>query len=91
MKLAGLWKKPSKPVEVPPRLDVLRAPAVEPVRTESEDYGVASETLAQIMVSQGKLVEAKKIYIQMARTLPERYEELSQKIQDIEYQLQSKQ
>ena len=71
------------PEQIELKREAIIDPSPVPLRDEESDYGVASDTLAAIMVRQGKLLEAKKIYIQMARNEPERYEELSQKIREL--------
>jgi predicted Zn-dependent protease len=45
---------------------------------------LVSETLAEIMIRQGKLTEAKKVYIQLARLQPERYGHFKTKIEAID-------
>ena len=43
--------------------------------TETEDeVGLVSETLASIMMKQGKYDDARKVYIQLSRLNPDRYE-----------------
>jgi hypothetical protein len=46
--------------------------------------GLVSETLAEIMIRQGKLTEAKKVYIQLSRLQPGRYEHFRTKIEAID-------
>lgn len=45
---------------------------------------LVSETLADIMIRQGKLTDAKKVYIQLARLQPERYAHFKTKIEAID-------
>ncbi len=53
--------------------------------TESEDGpALVSETLADIMIRQGKLRDAKKVYIQLSRLQPERYAHFAAKIEAID-------
>jgi tetratricopeptide (TPR) repeat protein len=53
--------------------------------TESEDGpSLVSETLADIMIRQGKLKDAKKVYIQLSRLQPERYDHFATKIEAID-------
>lgn len=47
------------------------APAVVPAQDE---IGLVSETLAELMIKQGKPDEARKVFIQLARLNPDRYE-----------------
>ncbi len=50
-------------------------PAAEkPGGTERAEIGLVSETLARIMERQGKFEDARKVYIQLSRLNPERYE-----------------
>jgi tetratricopeptide (TPR) repeat protein len=53
------------------------APEVADERLEAQpeepEIGLVSETLARIMIKQGKLDEARKVYIQLARLDPDRY------------------
>jgi hypothetical protein len=94
MKLAGLWKKTTPPIAPLPKIELSREPerAAPPTVSdetegESQDYSVASETLARIMLDQGKLVEARKIYIQISRDRPDEYERLSVHIRAIDEKL----
>lgn len=55
------------------------------VLPEPEDApALVSETLAEIMIRQGKLNDAKKVYIQLARQQPERYPHFKTKIEAID-------
>lgn len=49
-----------------------------------EQPALVSETLAEIMIRQGKLAEAKKVYIQLSRLQPTRYEYFQNKIEAID-------
>lgn len=54
-------------------------------KSEPEDeIGLVSETLAELMIRQGKLEEARKVYIQLSRLDPERYEYFRERIHAIE-------
>ncbi len=46
----------------------------------SDEIGLVSETLANVMMRQGKFDEARKVYIQLARLNPDRYEYFRDKI-----------
>jgi hypothetical protein len=52
--------------------------------TDSVDDQLVSETLAAILLNQGKLVEAKKVYIQLARKDPRQFEQYHKKIEAID-------
>jgi hypothetical protein len=89
MKLAGLWKKdiPITTGDLPhvtPTREVEESAAYAETSDVDIDYSVASDTLATILLKQGKLEDARKIYIQIARAEPERYEEMSMKIRRID-------
>ena len=58
------------------------AQAPEPVS------GLVSETLARIMVKQSKFADAKKVYIQLARENPERYDYYSSLIAELDTAMQ---
>lgn len=45
---------------------------------------LVSETLAEIMIRQGKLQDAKKVYIQLSRLQPDRYAHFKSKIEAID-------
>jgi tetratricopeptide (TPR) repeat protein len=57
------------------RLEDTTDPPEQPsVLTEDDAPGLISETLAKLMVKQGKFAEARKVYIQLSRKYPERYD-----------------
>jgi tetratricopeptide (TPR) repeat protein len=58
-------------------------PAVQMPDAEDQP-GLVSETLAEIMIKQGKLADAKKVYIQLSRSQPARYEHFRAKIEAID-------
>jgi len=47
----------------------------------SDEIGLVSETLAELMVSQRKFDDARKVYIQLSRLNPDRYEYFREKIE----------
>lgn len=55
---------------------------VEPVAPD--EIGLVSETLAELMIKQGKVDEARKVYIQLARLNPDRYEYFRKRIEKLE-------
>jgi tetratricopeptide (TPR) repeat protein len=56
-----------------------------PKPTEPPDeIGLVSETLAELMVRQGKLDDARKVYIQLSRLNPDRYEYFRERIQKLD-------
>jgi hypothetical protein len=59
---------------------------IQPVELpEPEDApALVSETLAEIMIRQGKLTDAKEVYIQLSRLQPERYPHFKAKIEAID-------
>ena len=58
---------------------------IQPAQLPDEDSpGLVSETLAEIMIRQGKLTEAKKVYIQLSRMQPDRYAHFKTKIEAID-------
>jgi hypothetical protein len=71
------------PVEVapiaPPRLpsasdETATQPSVATAESADSDVpNLVSETLAELLIKQGKRAEARKVYIQLARLHPERY------------------
>lgn len=48
-------------------------PPAAPEPIESDVPNLVSETLAELLIKQGKRAEARKVYIQLARLYPERY------------------
>jgi hypothetical protein len=64
------------------------APEPEHIQTaqlpDEESPGLVSETLAEIMIRQGKLTDAKKVYIQLSRIQPDRYAHFKSKIEAID-------
>jgi tetratricopeptide (TPR) repeat protein len=53
----------------------------EPETTQTDDIGLVSETLAELMVRQGKFDSARKVYIQLSRLNPDKYEYFREKIE----------
>jgi tetratricopeptide (TPR) repeat protein len=51
--------------------------------TENE-IGLVSETLANIMVKQGKFDDARKVYIQLSRLNPDRYPHYRDRMEDLD-------
>jgi tetratricopeptide (TPR) repeat protein len=49
----------------------------------TDEIGLVSETLADLMIRQGKFDEARKVYIQLSRLNPERYEYFRDKIKNL--------
>ncbi len=49
-----------------------------------DEIGLVSETLAELMISQGKFDEARKVYIQLSRLNPSRYEYFRERIKKLE-------
>jgi tetratricopeptide (TPR) repeat protein len=52
--------------------------------TSADEMGLVSETLATIMIRQGKFEEARKVYIQLARKNPDRYEYFRQRMDELD-------
>lgn len=52
--------------------------------SDSMDERLVSDTLAGILLTQGKLVEAKKVYIQLARKDPRQFDLYNKKIEAID-------
>ncbi len=48
-----------------------------------DEIGLVSETLAELMIRQGKFDEARKVYIQLSRLNPDRYEYFRERIKRI--------
>ena len=76
---------------IPPEVEQVPSfPKFEPSRELSEEspranvvsdeIGLVSETLAEVMIGQAKFDEARKVYIQLARLNPDRYEYFRDKI-----------
>lgn len=57
---------------------------IQPPHAGEETPALVSETLADIMIRQGKLTEAKKVYIQLSRLHPARYAYFKTKIEAID-------
>jgi hypothetical protein len=57
---------------------------IQPQLAGEETPALVSETLAEIMIRQGKLTEAKKVYIQLSRMQPLRYAHFKTKIEAID-------
>lgn len=55
-----------------------------PLPDQEDAPALVSETLAEIMIRQGKLSDAKKVYIQLARQQPEKYAHFKTKIEAID-------
>jgi tetratricopeptide (TPR) repeat protein len=51
-----------------------------------DEIGLVSETLAYLMIRQGKFDEARKVYIQLSRLNPDRYEYFRERIQKLDNQ-----
>ena len=49
----------------------------------AEEAGLVSETLANILVLQGKYEEARKVYIQLARLHPERFDHFQSRLAEL--------
>lgn len=49
-----------------------------------DEIGLVSETLAELMVRQGKPDDARKVYIQLSRLNPDRYEYFRERIQTLD-------
>jgi hypothetical protein len=76
--------------ELARRLEHARIPVVEEEEPQSSyEPSIISETLANILVAQGKYVEALKAFQTLARTKPERYEYFQQKITEMKWRLQN--
>ncbi|MFI5202652.1 MAG: tetratricopeptide repeat protein [Candidatus Kapaibacterium sp.] len=52
--------------------------------TSSDEIGLVSETLADVMIRQGKIDEARKVYIQLSRLNPDRYEYFHERIKNLD-------
>ncbi|HET6400204.1 MAG TPA: tetratricopeptide repeat protein [Candidatus Kapabacteria bacterium] len=50
----------------------------------SDEIGLVSETLADVMIRQGKFDDARKVYIQLSRLNPDRYEYFRDKIKKLD-------
>ena len=61
-----------------------RATKSSSVTEGPEETGLVSETLANIMALQGKFEEARKVYIQLARQNPDRFDHYRAKIDELE-------
>jgi tetratricopeptide (TPR) repeat protein len=72
-----------------PKLERQAAPAPLPSEKPEDDEkeGLVSETLATILVKQGKYAEARKIYIQLSRKHPERDAYFHERIAEMERNL----
>ncbi len=66
-----------------PTIDRTKLSKEEPGESMDE-IGLVSETLAELMIRQGKFDEARKVYIQLSRLNPDRYEYFRERIQKIE-------
>lgn len=72
-----------RPLVKPLEADALE-PAVNAVSNEhSSEAVIASETLANIMLGQGKLTDAQKLFIRLAREQPDKFEYYKTKIDAI--------
>jgi tetratricopeptide (TPR) repeat protein len=49
-----------------------------------DEIGLVSETLANIMVKQGKFDDARKVYIQLSRLNPDRYPHYRDRMEDLD-------
>jgi tetratricopeptide (TPR) repeat protein len=69
-----------------PKLSLTAAAHEEPmpVETTNDEIGLVSETLAELMIRQRKFDEARKVYIQLSRLNPDRYEYFRDKIKSID-------
>jgi tetratricopeptide (TPR) repeat protein len=54
----------------------------EPI-VATDEIGIVSETLANIMARQGKFEEARKVYIQLSRLNPDRYEYFRERMDEL--------
>ena len=54
------------------------------VGTQNEELGLVSETLATIMTTQGKLDDARKVYIQLSRLHPHRFDHYTRCIDELD-------
>ncbi len=68
-----------------PVIDRSKLSKEEPSETV-EEIGLVSETLAELMIAQGKFDEARKVYIQLSQLNPDRYEYFRERIQKLENQ-----
>ena len=57
------------------------------VEVSLDEIGLVSETLAEVMIRQGKFDEARKVYIQLSRLNPDRYEYFRDKIKNLDGQI----
>ena len=70
------------PTERPEAADSKMAEDETP--TSADEIGLVSETLATIMIRQGKFEEARKVYIQLARINPDRYDYFRQRMDELD-------
>jgi tetratricopeptide (TPR) repeat protein len=68
-----------------PTIDRTKLSKEEPSESVDE-IGLVSETLAELMIRQGKFDEARKVYIQLSRLNPDRYEYFRERMQKLENQ-----
>ncbi len=69
-----------------PKISLPRDSAMESldVPTTLDEIGLVSETLADVMIEQGKFDEARKVYIQLSRLNPDRYEHFRARIRQLD-------
>jgi tetratricopeptide (TPR) repeat protein len=54
------------------------------IAQETEEIGLVSETLAKIMIQQGQYEDARKVYIQLSRLNPDRYEYFRERMNELD-------
>ena len=55
-----------------------------PTGSTQDEIGLVSETLATVMIGQRKFDEARKVYIQLSRLNPDRYEYFRERIKNLD-------
>jgi tetratricopeptide (TPR) repeat protein len=83
--IAGDEPEIAAPTMPRPVIDRKELSKEEPSETVDE-IGLVSETLADLMIRQGKFDEARKVYIQLSRLNPDRYEYFRERILKLENQ-----
>ncbi len=69
--------EPAPPLRLNNSIEQTEAAPAEPL----DEIGLVSETLAELMTRQGKIEEARKVYIQLSRLNPDRYDYFKERIE----------